>query len=217
MIPYNRSFISYLRSPFTLLNAAGIIIIASSRLAYALISVLAIIWVYSLSVLITNAAKNWFPKILNNLLSVFLFSLLAGIFYLFVYILNPFLAREVSLLIALVPTLCFASGICLRAENHAAHEALYLAFYESLGIGVFIIALSLIREPLGYGSLSVPGSLYAVYELFHLDMIFPIPLEIMAGSTGALLLLGYIFIILRMVTIHSEKIDRQKKTKAEEK
>jgi Na+-transporting NADH:ubiquinone oxidoreductase subunit NqrD len=190
---------NYFNSPLNFINAIAIALIASSRLAYALIAAMAIIWIYGLSVLITNSAKRFFPKIFNNILSVFLFALLGSIFYLLVFLFNPFLAEELVLLILLVPILCFSSGICLRCEDDPLDEALYKAIYETLILGVFIIMLSLIREPLGYASLSVPGSDYAVYELFSFDPIFPIPIHIISSAAGALLLLGYIFVVIRMM------------------
>jgi hypothetical protein len=196
---------SFFNSPLHFLNAIGIAVIASSRLAYALVAALAIIWVYCLAVLIANSTKNFFPKILNNLLSVFLFALLGSIFYLFLFLINPFLAEELMLLIALVPVLCYSSGICRRCEENTLDDALYKAIYETLLLGVFIIAFSLIREPLGYGSLSVPGTDYAIYELFSLDTIYPLPIQMISSAAGALLLLGYIFIVFRMMGTDKER------------
>jgi Na+-transporting NADH:ubiquinone oxidoreductase subunit NqrD len=198
MIKNSMGLKNYFNSPLIFLNAIAIIVIASSRLSYALIAAMAIIWVYGLSVLITNLTKTFFPKIVNNILSAFLSAVLGSVFYFFVFIFNPFLAEELFLVILLVPILCFSSEICLRCEKDPLDEALYKAIYETLILSIFIIILSLIREPLGYASLSLPGGDYAVYEFFSLDTIFPLPVQIISSPAGALLLLGYIFIILRM-------------------
>jgi Na+-translocating ferredoxin:NAD+ oxidoreductase RnfE subunit len=193
------SFIDHIHSPWTLISALGIVIIASARLAYALIAALAILWVYIIAVLVTSSVRKYFPKIFNKLLDAVLFAVLGCVFYLLVDIFNPFLAAEMILLLTLPPILCYGSDICERTECEALDEALYKAIYEALLVGVFTIALSLLREPLGYGALSVPGSDYAVYELFNLDSVYPLPVQIISSSAGALLLLGYIFVILRMI------------------
>jgi hypothetical protein len=210
------SFIDHISSPWTLTSALGIIIIASARLAYALIAALAILWVYITAILVTNSARKFFPKIFNKLLYAALFAVLGLLFYLLVDIFNPFLAAELLLLLMLPPILVFSSDICARTEYDTLDEALYKAIYEALLIGVFIVALSLVREPLGYGSLSVPGSDYAVYELFNLDSIYPLPVQIISSSAGALLILGYIFIVFRMIAAHPEKAGAQKTIKVEE-
>jgi hypothetical protein len=139
------------------------------------------------------------------MLSVFLFAFLGSVFYLFLFLINPFLAEELSLLIALVPVLCYSSGICRRCEADALDDALYTAIYETLILGVFIIAFSLVREPLGYGSLSVPGTDYAIYELFNIDTIYPLPIQVVSSAAGALLLLGYAFIVFRMAGAGKER------------
>jgi hypothetical protein len=199
------NFIDHIRSPWTLISALCIIIIASARLAYALIAALSILWVYIIAVLITNSARKFFPKIFNKLLHAALYAVLGCIFYLLVDIFNPFLASEMVLLLMLPPILCYRSDICGRTGYDTLDEALYKAIYEALLIGVFTIALSLLREPLGYGSLSVPGSDYAVYELFSPDSVYPLPVQIISSSAGALFILGYIFIVLRMIAVHPEK------------
>jgi hypothetical protein len=136
---------------------------------------------------------------------------LGCIFYLLVDIFNPFLASETLLLLTLPPILCYSSNICGRTASDTLDEALYKAIYEALLIGIFTIVLSFLREPLGYGALSVPGSDYAVYELFNLDSIYPLPIQIISSSAGALLILGYIFIVFRMITRRPEKNQEQDK------
>jgi hypothetical protein len=78
-----------------------------------------------------------------------------------------------------------------------AEDALARALLEALVLGVLIVALALIREPLGLGSLSIPGGTFGFIELFTYDTGGIVPLRIISSSAGAFLLLGYATALFR--------------------
>ena len=53
------------------------------------------------------------------------------------------------------------------------------------------MAFALIREPLGFLSLSLPGGAHGSVLLFSFNMKSFLPIQLIASSGGALLLLGY--------------------------
>jgi hypothetical protein len=69
-------------------------------------------------------------------------------------------------------------------------EAAIRAFAEAAVTGALIVILSIIREPLGFLSLSLPGGQHGIIRLSFESGSF-LPIRIIASSAGALLLLGY--------------------------
>jgi putative effector of murein hydrolase LrgA (UPF0299 family) len=70
-------------------------------------------------------------------------------------------------------------------------DALARALLEALVLGALLVALALIREPWGLGSLSIPGGIFGIIVLFSYNTGGIVPLRIISSSTGAFLLLGY--------------------------
>jgi hypothetical protein len=180
------------RSPLTTLTGVGILIIASGRTAYALVTLGALVWVYTLTALIFCFTKPFFPVKGKDFVVISLASVLAGIYLLFISLLSPLLALETSLYIILTPMYCFSMKLFPRLEHHKTEDVVVIALLESLIFGIFLLALSLIREPLGYGSLSLPGGgSEGIIEFFTIEDDAVFPVRIFTGSAGALILLGY--------------------------
>ena len=171
-------------SPLGSLTGAALLVIASGRIAFALICSLALVWVY---VFVLTAAKlggEYFPRWGRNAALLFLSSLAAGIFLILLWIFDPILAMESSFFVFLVPVAFIASGICGRVLDYDIGEVVSQALAEALMLGVLVLGLSLIREPLGFGSVSLPG----------LDIIRFAknePVRFFQASSGALIILGY--------------------------
>jgi Na+-transporting NADH:ubiquinone oxidoreductase subunit NqrD len=68
---------------------------------------------------------------------------------------------------------------------------------DALKLSALIIVLSLIREPLGYATLSLPFGSGGITELFNQDGAFAFPIEIVSVSSGAFLILGFIVALFR--------------------
>jgi hypothetical protein len=177
-------------APLVSLASAGFLIMGTGRTAYALVSAGALLWVYVLTVLVMTAAKPALPVRGKTAIRLFVSSFWGCLFLLFLFLINPVMASEISLLAALAPVSCTASKLCGRLEPLDTGEALGRAFAEALALGLPVLALALIREPLGSGSLSLPGGPGGLRLLFSYDGAF-FPVRIIAAASGALILLGY--------------------------
>jgi hypothetical protein len=93
----------------------------------------------------------------------------------------------------LVPV-CFIGAFPLgKLDSLDVSETVSETLSQACVTGGIIIALSLVREPLGFMTLSVPGGAQGFIELFTVSGASGFfPLRILAVSSGALLLLGYI-------------------------
>lgn len=189
----------FCRIPGPLVIAAPVIVIGTARLSYAIVISAALIWTYGVSLGIVHRAGNLFPKkIFANILPLTLYSFVGSLFLLVTELLNPVLAAETSLLVCLAPALCFAGDISGRTEGADYAERMNAAFFEAGMFSVFIILLSLIREPLGYGTLTLPSVSPGAGVIFRIDEA-GFPIRVIASSSGALLLSGYIFLVFRMM------------------
>jgi hypothetical protein len=165
---------------------------ASSRLAFALTAGAAILWVYGLTVLAVFFAQPIYPKIGRKVVLLFLTTLMGSVFLFILWFISPLLAMGTAYIIILTPGYCMGSDLFSRLNSLGMEDMLLRVFLEAGSLGLLIIAGALIREPLGFMTLSLPGGSQGIIELFHVttDNSF-LPIKIMASSVGALLLLGY--------------------------
>jgi hypothetical protein len=70
-------------------------------------------------------------------------------------------------------------------------EGVLQAFTEGMSLSALILGLALIREPLGYGTLSFPGGAQGIAVLFTFPPGIQLPIRIASASAGAFFLLGY--------------------------
>jgi hypothetical protein len=164
---------------------------ASSRLAFGIVSAGALLWVYGLSALAAFAAAPMLPKPVKTLALVFISSFAAGLYLMLLWLMSPLLGMESFFLVSLIPLVCAGSGIFERIASADMGEAVSRALSEAAVLGALIIGLSLVRDPLGYLSLSLPGGIDGIVTLFSLENENLMPVRIAASSAGALLLLGY--------------------------
>jgi hypothetical protein len=177
-------------SPLGFLGGAVLLVIASGRIAFALICALALVWVYIFVMAAAKLGGAYFPQWGRNAVLLFLSSLASGIFQLLLGIFNPVLAIESSLFVFLVPVVFMASGLWKRVLEYEMPEVLSQALSEALILGVLILGFSLIREPLGFGSLSFPG-----FDIIH--FVKTEPIGFLQASSGALVILGYCIALYR--------------------
>jgi hypothetical protein len=167
------------------------LIIASGRTAFALITLGSLLWVYGMTVIGIYLGKPILPRKGKKILHVFLSALFSSFYLMILNFLNPLLALECTLFVILTPVSFIGSEIIDRVESLEPENALARVLLEALTLGVLILAVALIREPLGFGSLSIPGGTFGIIELFNYDTGRIIPLRIISSSAGAFLLLGY--------------------------
>jgi Na+-transporting NADH:ubiquinone oxidoreductase subunit NqrD len=196
-------------SPLSSLVGAGLLVMAGSRLSFAIVSAGALLWVYGFSALIFYAAGPLLPKKGRKIILLFLTSLLAGIYLLFLNLLNPLLTLSSFFFIILASPCCIGSGLFDNQTNQDPLDALSQGLQSAAVLGVLIIAMALIREPLGMGCLSLPGGLEGIHEFFSGDGTPGfIPIRILAASSGGLLILGYgvaLYRLFRNGYVHTEE------------
>ncbi|MDR2186256.1 MAG: hypothetical protein LBO80_11425 [Treponema sp.] len=193
-------------APLSTLACAGLLIMGSGRTAYALLIAGALVWVYALTVLVLTAAKPLLPVRGKGTLEIFTASFFGAFFLLLFSFFNPFLSMELTLLVLLAPVSCVASKVCSRTGNLDSGPAVGRALLEGLLLGLLILGLALIREPLGFGSLSVPGGPRGITLFFNYEGLY-FPVKTAAVSSGALILLGYAVVLFRRCRgryVHSE-------------
>ncbi|MDR2053437.1 MAG: hypothetical protein LBP80_08485 [Treponema sp.] len=178
-------------APLATLTGAALLILASGRTAYALLVLGALLWHHALLILILNLTKPIFPRKGKDIVVFFLSGVVNSSYLLFLFLLNPLLALEIYLYCLLAPVHAYASRLASRLENSEIEDALFRAVSEAASAGVLIVALALIREPLGFGSLSLPGGSGGIIRLFVSGESVSFPIRIFTSSSGALILLGY--------------------------
>jgi hypothetical protein len=181
------------------LSGAALLIMASDRLAHAIAATFALVWVYCLSVLTAHSGARFFPRRGRTAILVFLTSFFAGAYLLLLWLFSPLCALETFFVISIIPMFCIFSEIFGRLETFTLNEALSSSASESLLLGALTVSFALIREPLGYASLSLPGGARGIVLLFSFDSESFFPVHLIAYSSGALLLLGYFFGLYRYI------------------
>jgi len=167
-------------------------IMASTRFSYALVCAGALIWVFGFSALIFSGARSIMPQKGRMVILLFLSTFLCGIFMLLVGLLNPLLILGTGFFLVLVPPCCLGSGFFEACESVPPDESLYRAVLEAVVLAGLILALALIREPLGMGTLSLPWGIQGIVEVIDIgEGDNSVPIRFLSASAGGLLLLGY--------------------------
>ena len=192
----NKRFSSHLfwgfHSPLSSLTSAAIIIIASARFSFAIVSAGALLWVYGLTALIFSGARPLMPTRGRMVILLFLSAFLCGIYALLMGLLNPLLIMGAGFFLILIPPSCLGSGFFEASSSLDIIDVFSRALLEAIVLAIIILAFALIREPLGMGTLSLPGGSQGITELFESsgsDAFLPV--RILSVSSGGLLLFGY--------------------------
>jgi hypothetical protein len=195
--PYLRYYF-LVNSPLATLVGFGLLIMASSRLAFALITLGALVWVYGLSLPLAFITQTFFPQRWKSIVFLFLTSFVAGIFLFLLFLVSPLFAMRTQYLIILIPVVCVGSKLPKSFPKMLRKEVCVRALFEAFSLGLLIVAFALVREPFGYMTLSLPGGTWGIIELGY-DWDFIIPMRIVSSSAGALILLGYAIALFQSI------------------
>jgi hypothetical protein len=197
--------------PLKALSATALLVVASSRFAFALIAAMNLVFVYMFALLLAESLKRLkvsrqfdakivlFPQKNRKIVNVFLVNFAGCIFFFAYYCIAPLLAMETLFITLFVPIFAYSENIL---EKHSALSPFLAAkncFFESLYLSISIMVVALIREPLGYAALSLPGGSGGIIELFNKEGRFPFAVEIVSLSAGAFLLVGFIMVLFRVL------------------
>jgi hypothetical protein len=185
-----------IHSPLSAFTGVGLIIIASGRIVSALVCLVALLWTNALTLFSAGVGRKALPEKGRDTVLVFVASFASFLFYFFVSVVSPFQAMENALCILLCPAFLLASGLYSRVHEYDTSEMVFQAVSEALVLGTLILALALIREPLGSGSVSLPGFglIRFTGELSEAPPKSSPPVEpigLLKLSSGALVILGY--------------------------
>jgi hypothetical protein len=178
-----------LRSPLAALSGGSLLVLASVRFSFALVCGLALLWVYVFTGLALRIP--FLPRRGRSWIIPFLASFIGGLFILLVFFASPILAMDTLFFLILCPLCCISSGLPDRLEKSDLRESLTRSYTEALILGALILGLALIREPLGYGCLSAPGIGGGIVIFVEFGRDTPLPVKIIASSSGAFFLLAY--------------------------
>jgi Na+-transporting NADH:ubiquinone oxidoreductase subunit NqrD len=202
-----RTFLfKFVHNPLITLSAGTLFVCATTRLSFSLVCALGLLAVDLLTVLFYRCARKYLPKEGRNFLIILISNFIGCIYFLLLNIFFPLLAAESVFLIIFLPIFCATSEVCIRCEELPVKNALSQTLREALCIGGLLIILSIIREPLGSASLTLPGGPEGMIELFNFSEKFQFSVRMLASSTGALFLLAYILVLFRVM-------DRRKYTR----
>jgi hypothetical protein len=177
------------RSPLATLCGGSLLVLASVRLSFALVCSFALLWVYILTGLVMRIP--FLPAGKKGGIGPFLASFIGGIYILLLFFISPILVMDTLFFLILCPLCCISSGVLDQPEKTDDSEAVLQAGAEGLALSALILGLSLIREPLGYGCLSLPGIRQGLVNFIEFPRDNRLPVRIIAAAPGALFLLGY--------------------------
>jgi hypothetical protein len=185
------------------LTGAGLLIMASGRLSWAIVVAGCLFWVYGFSsftfALIESVGKKKIlPVTGRNAFFICLAAFFDSVYIFLLWLLCPFAALEVFMLLLLVPLFCASPDFVRQMQSLT--EGQYIDIFENISEAVsqaaslsgLIIAFSIIREPLSYCTLTFPGTHMGMVTIMYFKAGAFFPINIFTASSGALLLLGYI-------------------------
>jgi len=188
-------------SPLGGLMGAGLLVMASARLSWAITVAVCLFWVYGFSTFtfsILNSAlgNKIFPQKGKSAIYTCLAAFFGSIYLFLFWLLCPFAAFENFLLLLLVPLFCASSGIVEQLSDENVRTDTFENVTDSLSqaasLSGLLIAFSIVREPLSFCSLTFPGSSAGMITIMYFRENAFFPISIFASSAGALLLFGFI-------------------------
>jgi len=188
-------------SPLGGLTGAGLLIMSSARLSWAITVAICLFWVYGLTALTFSSlssvlGKKFFPVIGKSTFYACLAAFFGCIYLFLFWLICPLAALECFFLLMLVPVFCAGSGIVQQivSDNEKADifDHVSDAVSRAVSLAVLMIAFSIVREPLSYCSLSFPGTYQGIVTIMYFKENAFFPIGVFSSSAGAMLLLGYI-------------------------
>ena len=152
----NSNLIWGTNSPLMALTSLALIVIASGRLSFALITLFLLVCIYAFSLSVIQLAKSYIPVKFKTAIVIMIAVFAASISYFFLSLINPVSGLMFNFMVFLIPLSFLSSNIVKRVEKFMPGESILQGVKEALALGIILVAISLIREPLGYGTLSFP-------------------------------------------------------------
>jgi Na+-transporting NADH:ubiquinone oxidoreductase subunit D len=155
-----------------------------------LVMVAALLFVAGLSCLGVSLLRNVTPGRVRLIMQMLVISTLVILVHLFLRAYHYDMSRALGPYVGLIITNCLILGRC---EGYAMRNGPLLSFLDGLGsaagYGLVLLAIALIREPLGHGTLLGSRVMPGGYE----------PAMLVGGAPGAFLAMGVVVWIVRSI------------------
>ena len=185
-------------SALSSLGFVALLVSSTGRMAFALIAAAALLWVtFSAKATLLVCAKI-LPKRAGSFISLLLAVFYSNVFLIVLNLYSPILALESIYLILLAPVIALSSGWLELSGPAFKEDSLLKSLWGALAAGSVFLGLGLLREPFGYGALSLPGP-HGVLEFFGSDLASSVAIRFIAGTSGALIVLGYIIALFQVL------------------
>jgi hypothetical protein len=185
--------------PLPSLSAAVLLIGATSRLSHALLICASVLVVYVMVPVALRVSVSFIPRGYKSWIRIVFASAFAAVFARVAGLAWPLLVHELSLYIGMVPLCLISSGLLDRTEHAKRLTTLRIASQEAAVLCGLALAFALIREPFGFGSLSVPST-DGIILLFSEDRAALLSLRSVAATAGGFILLGYLLAVYRKIS-----------------
>lgn len=163
---------------------------ASSRFSHALVAGAALVLTYAASAPLCRIAAEASPGRASRFLAVPISTFVAAVFALALSLASPALAAQTGWSVACAPAVFSASGFVRRTEDRELAALPGAGALEALFLFLAAAALALIREPFGFGTLTLPSLSGAVAVLGSDSSSFA-SARLLSTSVGSLALCGY--------------------------
>lgn len=162
---------------------------------------ISVIFVLLFSNMIVSAIKNFVPSDIRIPVYIVVIATLVSIVEMIMQAYFPALYKQLGIFVALIVVNCIILG---RAEAFASKNNIVSSAIDALGMGIgFTLAISLVsivRELLGHGTITVWGdfviNLQAVPEFLHIS-----PSPFFTSNAGAFVVLGILIGSINAISI----------------
>lgn len=197
-------------SPLTSLSCIILFIVPTARVAYAVLIFLAVLIVNPIAVLALRLAREQVPPPHFFIVKLFIVSALAACFSSAAGLLWPLSVLDMRLYLGAVPIFFLSSRVFERSLPAPPLGAFWFTLEESFIVGALALAISLLREPFGFGSLSLPSS-DGLLLLFSSDAASAVAARSLSAAAGGFWVLGYGIALYKKVRvrIHGARTARE--------
>lgn len=200
------------KSPFAQAAYIPILLYTSTRLSIAIISTAALIWTFILSSISILAAARLIPSRFKVLVHVFISSFWTLVFGILIFLFSPILFLEIQFPLALTAVVFILSGLGDNMDTETSSAVMKKSIIQSIIIGAIILLFSLVREPFGFGALSLP-SREGIVEILTSEIAYDMAIRTVALTSGGLILLGFVVgfyrIFKEMIIIYYSRRENQ--------
>jgi hypothetical protein len=197
MNQYSRSNPWGSHSPLMSLTGAALIAAASGRFSHSIVVFLFLAGIYTITLSIIHLGKPIIPERYRTALIIMIVTFISSLFYLMINLINPVSALELYLIIFLIPITFLSSELNKNSENQSPNEEIIFGIKQALILGGIIILIALVREPLGYGTLSIPF-IGKTINLLPDSIKELVVLQIFAAPLGAFILTACLIALIRL-------------------